>query len=87
MLPVRSLKTALDDPKTPEFASWNSYQEFADRVRRKRRYVWEKEVSAFLETVRATLKNRKVPIPKDRILYRAQQGIRCEKFEDEEGEI
>lgn len=66
---------SLDDPTKPEFASWMSYQEFARRVRHERRYVWESEVQAFLNTVLETLKNRDVRIAKDTNFYRAQQGV------------
>lgn len=75
----------LDDPKKPEFASWRSYQEFARRVRHKRRYVWEKEVRAFLDTVLATLKDRDVKISEGTILYRAQRGVQYDTVVDEDG--
>ncbi len=75
----------LDDPTKPEFASWNSYWDFARRVRRGRRYVWDKEVQAFLDTVLATRKNRDVDIPKNTVFYRAQQGIEEVSFKDDDG--
>ena len=50
----------LDDPTKPEFASVVSYGKFAQRVRRGRRYVWDKEIQAFLDTVLATRKDRDV---------------------------
>ncbi|WP_316979505.1 RES family NAD+ phosphorylase [Shumkonia mesophila] len=65
----------MDDPKKPEFASWQSYEKFARRVRHVRRYVWDAEVRAFLDTVLATLRDRDVIIQKDAILCRAQRGI------------
>ena len=65
----------LDDPKGPEFASWRSYTNFAKRVRHKRRFVWEPEVTAFLDTVLATVRNRDRVIHQGTILYRAQHGI------------
>ncbi len=75
----------LDDPNKPEFASHRSYNEFARRVRRGRRYVWEKEVQAFLDTVLKTLKDRDVNIKKDTVFYRAQQGVDDGSYIDEDG--
>lgn len=75
------------DPEKPEFASWRSYREFARRVRRGRRFVWEKEVQAFLDTVLATLKGRDIPIKTGTELFRAQQGIDRHKYFDENGNI
>ena len=75
----------LDDPAKPEFASVVSHGKFVQRVRHGRRYVWGKEVQAFLDTVRVTLKNRDVPIPKDTIFYRAQQGVKYGSFVNEDG--
>lgn len=63
-----------DDPSKPEFASWQSYANFAQRVRRDRRYVWQPEVQAFLDTVLATVKGRDLSIKEGTILYRAQLG-------------
>ena len=65
----------MDDPKVPEFASWRSYGDFARRVRQKRRYVWEPEVTAFLDTVLATVRERDRTISKGSTLFRAQHGI------------
>ena len=73
----------LDDPQASEFASWRSYINFAKKVRRERRFVWDSEVNAFLETVRATIQDRDSNIPKGIILYRAQRGIQYR--EDEKG--
>lgn len=64
-----------DDPKGPEFASWRSYQNFARRVRRERRFVWDQEVTAFLDTVVATIRERDRKISKGSFLYRAQHGV------------
>jgi hypothetical protein len=75
----------LDDPKLPEFMSWDSYQLFAKRVRNRRRYVFDKEISAFLETVIATTKNRDVDIAKGSFFFRAQKGIEYRPVYDEEG--
>lgn len=75
----------MDDPKKSQFASWRSYQDFAHRVRHARRFVWDKEIQAFLDTVLATLKDRDRTIQKGSILYRAQRGIRYEPRLDEDG--
>ena len=71
-----------DDPEKPEFASWSSFQAFAQRVRHARRYVWQDDVQAFLDTVFATLKDRDVQIKEGRILYRAQLGIKYDTVLD-----
>ncbi len=75
----------LDDPKGPEFASWRSYAEFAKLVRHSRRYVWTSQEAAFLETVRATIRDRDVELRKGMILYRAQLGINLEMRTDDDG--
>ena len=77
----------LDDPTKPEFASWRSYGNFARYIRRSQRYVWEKEVQAFLDTVLETLKkqDRDVHIPKGKLFFRAQQGIEEGSYIDEDG--
>ncbi|WP_205931949.1 hypothetical protein [Rhizobium leguminosarum] len=64
-----------DDPEKPEFASYDSFRQFAFRVRHQRRYVWDDHTKAFIETVLATLKERDVPLRKGMILFRAQSGI------------
>lgn len=76
----------LDNPDTPEFAKWNSYDEFTRRVRHDSRYVWGGEVDAFLKTVLATIRGRDVAIPKGSIVHRAQQGIDWDEREDETAE-
>lgn len=65
----------IDNPDKPEFASWRSYDEFARQVRHLRRYVWNTEVRAFLDTVRATLRDRDVKISEGTALCRAQRGV------------
>lgn len=77
----------IDDPGIPEFASWRSYQKFALRVRRASRYVWQREVQAFLDTVMATLRERDVTIPIGSILYRARLGIQYRVDKDDQGNI
>ncbi|RVJ23440.1 RES family NAD+ phosphorylase [Sinorhizobium medicae] len=67
--------TDIDDPEKPEFASHESYREFARRVRYQRRYVWDEHVKAFIATVLATLKDRDVPLKRGDIFFRAQRGI------------
>lgn len=74
----------LDDSEKPEFASWRSYQEFAQRVRHVRRYVWQDEAQAFLDTVLATLKDRDVRIAESTILCRAQPGIEYDTIFNED---
>jgi hypothetical protein len=76
-----------DDPNKPEFASWRSYRDFALSVRRGYRYVWQKNVQAFLDTVMATLRDRDVNIPKGSVLYRAQLGIDYYVDKDEQGNV
>ena len=74
-----------DDSSKPEFATWQSYQRFAHRVRHGRRFVWEADVRAFLDTVAASVNDRDVTVPMGKILYRAQQGVRTVDLEDEDG--
>lgn len=69
-----------DHPEIPEFASYRSYQQFAQRVRHQNRYVWDDHVKAFIDTVLATLKDRDVVLKKGTPLYRAQQGINYVSF-------
>lgn len=75
----------LDNPQTGEFASWDSYSDFAKRVRHHRRFVWSREVEAFLGTVRATIHDRDVELQEGMILYRAQRGIDWHMRTDEDG--
>ena len=73
----------INDPNGPEFANWRSYQDFARAVRQERRYVWEQKVTAFIETVMATIRERDRKLSEGSILFRAQHGIvYCE---DEDG--
>ena len=69
-----------------EFDSWNSYWIFAESVRRKARYVFEEQVDKFLKTVLATSEGRNKTIPRDRFLWRAQQGSAWETIRHEEEE-
>lgn len=77
----------IDDPEKPEFATWESYPNFAERVRRKRRYVWGIEENAFLDTVLATIRDRSGYLEQGTIFYRAQQGINWREVEDSDGNI
>jgi hypothetical protein len=74
----------LDDPEKPEFASWDSYRLFSQRVRQDRRYVFAPEVSAFLRTVVATIRRRDVSLRKGMILFRAQRGIEWVATKDDD---
>jgi hypothetical protein len=73
----------LDDPNTPEFASWRSYQKFATSVRKSSRYVWGENVQAFLNTVLATLQERDIKVGNGKNLFRAQIGV---DFDEDDGE-
>ncbi len=64
-----------DNPSKPEFATWVSYQNFAEHVRHGSRYVWREEVQAFLDTVIATLRDRDVNIVNGRVFFRARLGV------------
>src|SRR5262245_18784895 len=75
----------IDDPQKPEFASWRSFHSFANRVQQKRRYVWDRELKAFLDTVLATLRERDVNFPRGTILFRAQLGVDYDPVTDEDG--
>ena len=57
-----------------EFESQRSYSIFAQSVKGEARYVFEEHVNKFLQTVRATSERRRMQLPKDRFLWRAQQG-------------
>lgn len=74
-----------DDPKKPEFVSWDSYAKFARRVRHERRYVLTQEEEAFLATVRTTNHDRDVELPTGMVLFRAQRGIDWHTSKDEDG--
>ena len=57
-----------------EFKSWNSYRNFANRVRRKTRYIRTPEDDDFLREVLRTSQNRIQELPADTGLWRAQLG-------------
>jgi hypothetical protein len=75
----------IDNSKKPEFASWDSYMQFARRVRHERRYVLTRKEKAFLATVRATNSGRDVELPEGMVLFRAQRGIEWDTTTDEDG--
>ncbi|RVG29909.1 RES domain-containing protein [Sinorhizobium meliloti] len=61
----------LDDPRTPKFATWRSFTNFSESVRRSRRYVWTEKTQAVL----ATAGTRQLQIPAGKVYYRAQKGV------------
>ena len=75
----------LDNPDGKEFASWRSYDIYADRVRHTSRYVWDPAIQAFLATVIATIEQRDQTLHTGRILFRAQQGVEVFDRHDEQG--
>jgi hypothetical protein len=77
----------VDDPRKPEFASWESYRRFEQRVRHQRRYILTPEQTAFLETVRKTIRDRDVRLQKGKMLHRAQLGTDWEEDRNGKGEV
>ena len=67
--------------------SVNSYRDFAEHVRNRRRYVWGDDVQDFLDTVLSTRHSRDTVIPEDTILWRAQLGIREVTKVDDDGNV
>ena len=57
-----------------EFKSWQSYWVFQRIVKAKNRYFRDKDTEQFLKTVLSTSENRKLDLPKERYLWRAQLG-------------
>ena len=72
---VKRMPSVTDNPEQPEFRSWKSYQDFEQRVRQLRRYIWDKDISDFLQIVLKTAYHRDKFIQKGSILWRAQVGI------------
>ena len=70
----------------PEFASWRSYRNFEERVKRFRRHIWDREIDKFLDTVMKTGKGRDMRISGGAILWRAQLGARYAPVLDNVGE-
>ncbi|MBA3939583.1 MAG: RES domain-containing protein [Sphingopyxis sp.] len=75
----------LDDPAIPEFASWRSYADFAERVRHGNRYIWSGAIQAFLDTVVATITQRDQVLQAGRHFFRAQRGVVYEDHHDADG--
>ena len=76
---------AIDNPQVPEFASWRSYWRFEERVRRKRRHIWDQGIQDFLETILKTRRGRDLEIPTNEIFWRAQLGVEYCPLKDEDG--
>lgn len=76
-----------DDPSIPEFASWDSYSQFAKRVRRERRFATDQASRAFLATVMMTASQREFPLKKGSQLIRAQIGAEERGEASEDGAI
>ena len=81
------MSAPIDNPLVPEFASWDSYRRFEERVKRYRRHVWTREIQAFLETVKRTLRSRKEEIPEGANLWRAQLDVDWIPVKDDNGEV
>jgi hypothetical protein len=76
----------IDDPTKPEFASWDSYERFASRVRSDRRFATDAASRAFINTVLATVPLRGMSVTQGQLLYRAQLGIDEEEIK-KDGEV
>ncbi|CAN7262392.1 RES family NAD+ phosphorylase [Variovorax sp. LjRoot84] len=72
-----------------EFPSWQSYYDFANRVRRKERYVRSLETAAFLDTLVSTSTSRQRRMAAGTILWRAQLGfdVRTVEQDGTQGEM
>ncbi len=57
-----------------EFKSWQDYWNFERIVKGKNRYFRNKDTERFLRTILSTSENRKLDLPKERYLWRAQLG-------------
>ena len=79
------MSEAIGNSGRPEFRSWQSFEDFEQRVRYIRRYVWDEEVHEFLNTVLKTRDDRDGQIPEGAILWRAQLGIDYQSTCDEDG--
>ena len=76
-----------DELSGATFASWQSYRAFAKTVRRRRRYVWPRDVRSFLAAVRRSAKNREFRIERNQPFFRAQVGWEHEVEEQEDGSL
>jgi hypothetical protein len=57
-----------------EFKSWQSYSTFRSAVKNENRYFRDQGTEQFLNTVLLTSDGRKLDLPKDKYLWRAQLG-------------
>ena len=57
------------------FKSWRSYWHFTTHVKASRRYVWDQDTQAFLNTVAATRHKHEDMIQAGSIVWRAQRGV------------
>jgi RES domain len=73
----------------PGWTGWESYQLFAESVKKNLRYVREKIANDFLDNVLATCEKRKLLIPREKVYWRARLGCEIEQgtriFNDEDG--
>lgn len=60
----------------PNFKSVHDFQEFANSVRNKQRFVQSAEVTEFLEAISNAINEREAVLPAGRTLWRAQTGSR-----------
>lgn len=58
----------------PKFQSWCSYRNFERKTKRECRYIFDKSVQEFLNTILATSESRYQQFPKGKNLWRAQLG-------------
>lgn len=83
--PPTAMHTDATDRKKREFRSWTSYQDFAQDVKMKRRYVWGHATREFLSAILSTRYERESKIPIDSMVWRAQIGIEYHPRYDPEG--
>src|SRR5438874_5328391 len=57
-----------------EFASPDSYRQFAEDVKQRTRYVYSRDVQTFLTAVMETSKKRTHTLPESAVFWRAQRG-------------
>lgn len=69
-----------------QFKSWWDYMTFSHAVKHKSRFVHDKVVTAFLDTLLQTSKTRHRHIPADRYVWRAQSGAVTEIREQDDVE-
>lgn len=69
----------------PSFKGVHDYQEFAEAVRGRRRFIQTEATANFLRCISAGSKDREVKAPAGRVLWRAQIGSREWTRTDEQG--